>query len=107
MSESEKTGDDISQFGCSVYARGRPTETESGTKDGNESGFEAQQPCSTFFHNPTAVSFGSGDYDLSGRSRAILKEYFADTHSTVFSPVRQPTVAFREPQLYHLHRVKL
>ena len=41
---------------------------------------------------------------LSGKSRAILKEYFDESPSTRF-PVRQTTVTFTEPQVYHLLRV--
>ena len=41
---------------------------------------------------------------LSGRSRAILKEYFDESPSTRF-PVGQTTVTFTEPQMYHLLRV--
>ena len=38
---------------------------------------------------------------LSGRSRAILKEYFDEPPSTRF-PVGQTTVTFTEPQVFHL-----
>ena len=41
---------------------------------------------------------------LSGRSRAILKEYFDESPSTRF-PVGQTTVTFTEPQVYHQLRV--
>ena len=41
---------------------------------------------------------------LSGRSRAILKEYFDESTSTRV-PVGQTTVTFTEPQVYHLLRV--
>ena len=41
--------------------------------------------------------------DLSGRSRAILKEYFEEA-SPIRLPVGHPTVAFTEPQVYHLLR---
>ena len=39
--------------------------------------------------------------DLSGRSRAILKEYFEEA-SPIRLPVGHTTVAFTEPQVYHL-----
>ena len=43
-------------------------------------------------------------YDLSGRTRATLKQYFDEVQP--FSlPQGQPTVAFTESQLYHLLRV--
>ena len=41
--------------------------------------------------------------DLSGRSRAILKEYFEEA-SPIKLPVGHTTVAFTEPQVYHLLR---
>ena len=41
--------------------------------------------------------------DLSGRSRAILKEYFEKT-SPIRLPVGHTTVVFTEPQVYHLLR---
>ena len=41
---------------------------------------------------------------LSGRSRAILKEYF-DESPSVRLPVGHTTVSFTEPQVYHLLRV--
>ena len=43
--------------------------------------------------------------ELSGRSRAILKQYFDEDSSTVNFPLGQRTVAFTEPQIYHLLRV--
>ena len=42
--------------------------------------------------------------ELSGRSRAILKQYF-DTDDPYTFPVGHRTVAFTEPQVYHLLRV--
>ena len=42
--------------------------------------------------------------ELSGRSRAILKQYF-DTEDPYTFPVGHRTVAFTEPQIYHLLRV--
>ena len=42
--------------------------------------------------------------ELSGRSRGTLKKHFSET--PVFDlPVGHPTIAFTEPQLYHLLRV--
>ena len=43
--------------------------------------------------------------ELSGRSRAILKQYFDDDASTITFPLGHRTVAFTEPQIYHLLRV--
>ena len=43
--------------------------------------------------------------ELSGRSRAILKQYFDEEAATVSLPLGHRTVAFTEPQLYRLLRV--
>ena len=43
--------------------------------------------------------------DLSGRSRAILKQYFDEDAATISLPLGHRTVAFTEPQVYHLLRV--
>ena len=43
--------------------------------------------------------------DLSGRSRAILKKYFDEDAAIVSLPLGHRTVAFTEPQVYHLLRV--
>ena len=43
--------------------------------------------------------------ELSGRSRAILKQYFDEDSATVNFPLGHRTVAFTEPQIYHLLRV--
>ena len=43
--------------------------------------------------------------ELSGRSRAILKQYFDEDATTVSLPLGHRTVAFTEPQVYHLLRV--
>ena len=43
--------------------------------------------------------------ELSGRSRAILKQYFDEDATTVSLPLGHRTVAFTEPQVYYLLRV--
>ena len=43
--------------------------------------------------------------ELSGRSRANLKQYFDEDTSTISFPLGYRTVAFTEPQVYHLLRV--
>ena len=43
--------------------------------------------------------------ELSGRSGAILKQYFDEDSSTVNFPLGHRTEAFTEPQIYHLLRV--
>ena len=48
---------------------------------------------------------GSELSELSGRSRAILKQYVDEDAATVSLPLGHRTVAFTEPQVYHLLRV--
>ena len=43
--------------------------------------------------------------ELSGRSRAILKQYVEEDATTISFPLGHRTVAFTEPQVYHLLRV--
>ena len=43
--------------------------------------------------------------ELSGRTRAILKQYFDEDASTINFLLGHRTVAFTEPQIYHLLRV--
>ena len=53
----------------------------------------------------TSAEQGSGIRELSGRSRAILKQYFDQDATTINFPLGHRTVAFTEPQVYHLLRV--
>ena len=65
----------------------------------------------TFGHVPdplqpsTSASHDTRIRELSGRSRAILKQYFDEDSSTVNFPLGHRTVAFTEPQIYPLLRV--
>ena len=53
----------------------------------------------------TSVGQDSDVRELSGRSRAILKQYFDQDATTINFPLGHRTVAFTEPQVYHLLRV--
>ena len=53
----------------------------------------------------TSAAQDSKVREFSGRSRAILKQYFDEDASTINFPLGHRTVAFTEPQIYHLLRV--
>ena len=100
LSDAEKTEDEISRLGYHHTRNAAFGDTESGTEGGDESGpatevaIQAEPRASG---RPTNVPI----QELSGRSRAILKQFFDETPP--FSlPVGHPTVAFSEPQLFHL-----
>ena len=102
MSETEKTEDEISRLEYQHAQNVTFGDTESGTEGGEES-----DPSTRII--PQAESQSSGHVanvpvqELSGRSRAIPKQFFDETPS-FYLPVGHPTVAFSEPQLYHLLR---
>ena len=100
--ESEKASDDAShEDGPPLYSS-VPFESESGTEAGDESG----QGHDSMGPSKPSGSRGPDDHlpELTGRSRAILKTYFADAKPFTF-PLSHPTVAFSEAQIYHLLRV--
>ena len=100
LSDAEKTEDEISRLGnhhAQNIAFGDP---ESGTEGGDESG-AATETTSQAEPGTSGHTANVPMQELSGRSRAILKQFFDETPP--FSlPVGHPTVAFSEPQLYHL-----
>ena len=65
----------------------------------------------TFAHIPdpsrpsTSASHDTTIRELSGRSKAILKQYFDEDATTISFPLGHRTVAFTEPQVYLLLRV--
>ena len=100
--ESEKTGDDTSHVEEPALYSSVPFGSESGTEAGDESG----PGHDTVGPGMPSSSRGPDDHlpELTGRSRAILKTYFADTKPFNL-PLGHPTVAFTEAQMYHLLRV--
>ena len=80
---------------------------------GNVAETAGESSVDTPIHRPdnmrpsTSTSAGqdSGVRELSGRSRAILKQYFDQDATTINFPLGHRTVAFTEPQVYHLLRV--
>ena len=82
-----------------VELYGRPAfVTESGTEGGDESCSDSHVP------GPSTRTEQSNIPHLSGRSRAILKEYFDEATPVRFS-VGHNTIALTEPRMYHLLRV--
>ena len=102
LSEGEKTSEETCNLGKPALNGHVPGIDESGAEAGDESG------SSTPLHqDPIASTSREPDDqlpDLSGRSRAILKTYFLEEKAFNL-PLGHPTVAFTEPQIYHLLRV--
>ena len=100
--EEESTGESSRLVPVELYGR-PPFGPESRTECEGEASSEGQ-PLET---GKTWTAGGSSNQgklpDLSGRSRAILKEYFEEA-SPIRHPVGHTTVAFTEPQVYHLLR---
>ena len=104
QSEEEKTIEETSQVNPVALYGFNPFQTESGTEGGDETNSELQMLLSYKCPAPKPQSSHCGFPDLSGRSRAILKDYF-DEAPPIRLPVGHSTVAFTEPQIYHLLRV--
>ena len=72
---------------------------------------EKESSTGTFGHMPdptqptTSASQDTGLRERSGRSLAILKQYFDEDAEAITFPLGHRTVAFTEPQVYHLLRV--
>ena len=100
--EEESTGESSRLVPVELYGR-PPFGPESETECERETSSEGQ-PLGT---GKTRTAGGSSSQDkppeLSGRSRAILKEYF-DSASPIRLPVGHTTIALTEPQMYHLLR---
>ena len=104
LSENEKTVEETSSAGQFQLYGNIPNTSESGTETGEESTTPVVEPSR---QGPSATtSRGVEDTlpELSGRARAILRTYFDEAR--VFKlPPGHSTVAFTEPQVYHLLRV--
>ena len=80
-----------------------------GIPQGFESGTEGGDESSAHQIDQAGPSSSAGQthfklHELSGRSRALLKEYFETTEAFRL-PLGHPTVAFSETQLYHLLKI--
>ena len=100
--EEESTGESSRLVPVELYGR-PPFGPESGTECERETSSEGQ-PLGTGKTRTAGGSSSQGKLpELSGRSRAILKEYF-DLASPIRLPVGHTTIALTEPQMYHLLR---
>ena len=103
-SDTNHTMETTSQSEIPLLYATIPFGAESASEGCEDSGSEAHDPgppgTSKFVHQPQEEVLRN----LSGRSRATLKQYF-DTDDPYTFPVGQRVVAFTEPQVYHLLRV--
>ena len=76
---------------------------ESETEGGDESSSDFRQIDPAMFSSSTAQTKFSLR-ELSGHSRALLKEFFETTDAFPL-PLRNPTLAFSETKLYHLLKI--
>ena len=102
---TEEAGDTSSQASGPALYNFQPV--------GNVTETAGESSVDTSIHRPdimrpsTSTSAGQDSKvrELSGRSRAILKQYFDEDATTINFPLGHRTVAFTEPQVYHLLRV--
>ena len=100
--EEESTGESSRLVPVELYGR-PPFGPESEIECERETSSEGQ-PLGTGKTRTAGGSSSQGKLpELSGRSRAILKEYF-DLASPIRLPVGHTTIALTEPQMYHLLR---
>ena len=100
--EEESTGESSRLVPVELYGR-PPFGPEFETECEGDTGSEGQLLESGKTWTAGGSSHPDKLPDLSGRSRAILKEYFEEA-SPIRLPVGHTTVAFTEPQVYHLLR---
>ena len=102
--EAEENGDGSSRLSCPelcsfILVAQNPSPREDDTLTNAFEFLPAQA-------GPSASNLSdSGLKKLSGRSSAILKQFFDENASTVSLPLGHRVVAFTEPQVYHLLRV--
>ena len=72
---------------------------------GEESSTTALDHISDPLRPSTSAAHDLAIPELSGRSRAKLKQYFDEDATTISFPLGHRTVAFTEPQIYHLLRI--
>ena len=101
---TEEAGDTSSQASASLLYAYLPIGNEAETAgEGSSTDTFAAIPNS--MRPSTSAAQDPKIRELSGRSRAILKQYFDNGASTITFPLGHRTVAFTEPQIYHLLRV--
>ena len=100
-SENWRTGDEKSLPHCPLFYSEIPRCSDSGTEGGDEFGFDPfprdpAGPSTSTVRRPDAMM-----HELSGRSRALLKEKFEKTKPFAL-PMGHPTLAFTESQINNL-----
>ena len=101
---AEEAGDTSSQASGPPLYGFVPTGTASKGM-GEESSTTAFDHIPDPFRPSTSAAHDPAIPELSGRSRAILKQYFDEDATTISFPLGHRTVAFTEPQIYHLLRI--
>ena len=105
MTGTDEAGDTSSQASGPALYNFQPV--------GNVTETAGESSVDTSIHRPdimrpstsTPAGQDSKVREISGRSRAILKQYFDEDATTINFPLGHRTVAFTEPQVYHLLRV--
>ena len=104
LSESEKSPEETSTVGQIQLYGNIPNTSQSGTEAWEESTTQVSEPSHQGLTATTSRGVENNLPELSGRARAILRTYFDEAR--VFKlPPGHSTVAFTEPQVYHLLRV--
>ena len=103
-SEADKAGDDSGRVSCPVFYGTIPGVSDPDTDEANRDATN-ENPDMQMGATRTSTKPNAGEVrELSGRSRAILKQYFHDTDAYTF-PVGHRSVSFTEPQIDYLLRV--
>ena len=103
-SEGELTGDGEDTRDTPPLYAGIPHMTDLGTEGGDEFGYVPHQTDLADPSTSTSQALRAKLHELSGRSCALLKEYFKPSDSFPL-PIGHPTVAFTETELYHLLKI--
>ena len=99
----EKTAEELSSVTCPSLYGGIPGLSEFGAETSDQPDLTVLSQPQTEHEPTTSRKAGGQLLELSGRARAILKTYFDETNAFRLPP-GQTTVAFSEPQVYHLVR---
>ena len=104
LSESEKTVEEASNTGYLQLYGNIPNTSESGTEAGDESTAQVASPSHQCYFATTSRGMKDNLPELSERAREIPETHF-DEARAIKLPPGHSTVAFTEPQVYHLLRV--
>ena len=102
---TEEAGDTSSQASGPALYNFQPVGNVTETAGESSVGTSIHRPDIMRPSTSTPAGQDSKVRELSGRSRAILKQYFDEDATTINFPLGHRTVAFTEPQVYRLLRV--